>query len=69
MTKSTPLGFASTWRPLIFTIRGVAPKNVAAEHPEEVARLERLAVRAREELGDSLARREGREVRKAGAVH
>jgi arylsulfatase A-like enzyme len=41
-------------------------KDVAAEHPEIVARLERHAETARAALGDSLTGRRGSEVRPAG---
>ena len=41
-------------------------KNVAAEHPEIVARLTAAAERARAELGDGLTKREGSGVRPAG---
>jgi arylsulfatase len=40
--------------------------NVAAQHPDVVSRLQKLAEAAREELGDSLTRREGRGVRPCG---
>jgi arylsulfatase A len=40
--------------------------DVAAEHPEIVARLEREAEKARAALGDTLTRRKGSEVRPAG---
>jgi arylsulfatase A-like enzyme/acetyl esterase/lipase len=43
-------------------------RNVAAEHPEIVARLESLAERARAELGDSLTKRQGSGVRPAGRL-
>jgi arylsulfatase len=43
-------------------------RDVAAEHPEIVARLEALAERARAELGDSLTKREGAGVRPAGSL-
>jgi arylsulfatase A len=42
--------------------------NVATQHPEEVTRLEQLAERARDELGDKLTKREGREVRPAAKL-
>jgi arylsulfatase A-like enzyme len=42
--------------------------NVADEHPEEVARLKALADRAREDLGDSATKREGKGVRPPGRV-
>jgi arylsulfatase A-like enzyme len=41
-------------------------KNVAAEHPEIVARLEKEAEKARAALGDKLTGRKGSEVRPAG---
>jgi arylsulfatase A-like enzyme len=40
--------------------------NVADEHPEVVQRLEALAERAREDLGDSLTGRKGKNVREPG---
>lgn len=43
-------------------------RDLAAEHPEVVARLEVLAERARAELGDSLTKREGRGVRPPGTA-
>ena len=43
-------------------------QNVAADHPEIVARLSAAAERAREELGDVLTEREGTAVRPAGRV-
>lgn len=42
--------------------------NVAAEHPEIVARLTTLAEMARDDLGDSLQKRSGRNVRPAGRL-
>jgi arylsulfatase A len=42
--------------------------NVAGPHPDEVARLQQLAERARDELGDKLTEREGREVRPAARL-
>jgi len=43
-------------------------RDVAAEHPEVVARLERFAEQARAELGDSLRQRTGPGVRPAGSL-
>jgi arylsulfatase A len=43
-------------------------KNVAAEHPEVVASLEKLAQRAREDLGDSAVMQTGKNVREAGRL-
>lgn len=43
-------------------------KNVAAEHPEIVARLQTLAEQARADLGDSLTNRKGKGVRPVGTV-
>jgi hypothetical protein len=43
-------------------------KNLAAEHPEVVKRLEQLAEQAREDLGDSLTKREGKNVRPPGEL-
>jgi arylsulfatase A-like enzyme/acetyl esterase/lipase len=43
-------------------------RDVAAEHPEVVARLEALAERARADLGDSLTKRRGSGVRPAGSL-
>ncbi len=42
--------------------------NVADQHPDEVARLQQLAERARDELGDKLTNRQGREVRPAAKI-
>jgi len=42
--------------------------DVAAQHPEIVKRLEALAERAREDLGDSRTKRKGRNVRQAGQL-
>ncbi|MFO0790402.1 MAG: sulfatase [Pirellulales bacterium] len=42
--------------------------DVAAEHPEVVARLEKAAEEARATLGDTLTKREGSEVRPAGTL-
>lgn len=42
--------------------------NVAAEYPEQVQRLQQLAERAREDLGDKLTRRVGKQVRPAGQL-
>jgi arylsulfatase A-like enzyme len=42
--------------------------NVAGQHPEVVKRLMTLAERAREDLGDSLTNREGKNVRLAGKL-
>ncbi len=44
-------------------------RDVAAEHPDVVARLEAQAERARADLGDSLTRRQGSGGRAAGRVH
>ncbi len=49
------------------TDRGEA-KNVAAANPEVVARLQQLAEQARDELGDSLTQRKGKQVREAGKL-
>ena len=43
-------------------------RDVAADHPEVVARLERLAATARDELGDSLTQRVGSGVRPATSL-
>lgn len=43
-------------------------KNVAAEHPEIVASLEKLAQRAREDLGDSATKQVGKNLRDAGRL-
>jgi arylsulfatase A-like enzyme len=43
-------------------------KNVAAEHADVVARLQTLAEQAREDLGDSLTKREGKNRRPAGKL-
>ena len=42
--------------------------NVAQAHPQAVAQLERLAEQARADLGDSLQKREGRNLRPAGRI-
>src|SRR6185436_5125419 len=42
--------------------------NVAAQHPEVVKRLQALAEDAREDLGDSGTKREGKNIRPAGKV-
>lgn len=43
-------------------------KNVAAEHPEIVEQLQRLADQARDDLGDSATARKGKNVRPAGQL-
>jgi len=43
-------------------------QDVSAEHPDVVARLERLAEAAREDLGDSYSMRKGKGVRPAGTI-
>jgi arylsulfatase A len=43
-------------------------KNVAAQHPDVVARLQLLADQARDDLGDSLTGRKGKSVRPAGKL-
>ena len=43
-------------------------RNVASENPQVVKRLQALAERAREDLGDSETRRQGKNVRPAGQV-
>jgi arylsulfatase A len=43
-------------------------KNVAAEHPEVVERLKALAEKARDDLGDSAAKRPGKNVREPGRL-
>ena len=43
-------------------------KNVIADHPDVVKRLEALAERAREDLGDTLTNREGKNVREPGRL-
>lgn len=42
--------------------------NLAAKHPEVVERLMKFIERAREDLGDSLTKREGKNVRPAGQI-
>jgi hypothetical protein len=42
--------------------------NVAADHPDVVKRLEALAERAREDLGDSLTNRKGKNIREPGRL-
>jgi len=41
-------------------------KNLADQHPDVIRKLEALAEKARDDLGDSATKREGRGVRKAG---
>ena len=43
-------------------------KNVIADHPDVVKRLQALAERAREDLGDTLTNREGKNVREPGRL-
>ena len=43
-------------------------KDVAAEHPEIVAKLQTLAEQSREELGDSLTQRKGQGAREPGRI-
>ena len=43
-------------------------KNVAAEHPDVVKRLQFLAEAAREDLGDSAMKRQGKNVREPGRI-
>jgi arylsulfatase A-like enzyme len=43
-------------------------KDVAAEYPEEAARLEALAERARDDLGDTATQRKGKNIRPAGRL-
>jgi arylsulfatase A-like enzyme len=43
-------------------------KNVAADHPDEVARLQKLANTMREDLGDSLTGKKGTGIRPAGKL-
>ena len=43
-------------------------KNVAADHPGVVARLQQLAQAAREDLGDSAAKQTGKNVREPGRI-
>lgn len=43
-------------------------KDVSAEHPDVVARLQALAEQAREDLGDSATKRKGKNVREAGRL-
>jgi arylsulfatase A len=42
--------------------------NVAADHPDVVTRLEKLAERMRDDLGDAATKRTGRGVRPSGLV-
>ena len=42
--------------------------NVAAEHPDVVKRLQALAEQARDDLGDSLTQREGKNRRPPGKL-
>ena len=42
--------------------------NIAAQHPDVVQRLEKIAERAREDLGDSLTRRTGKGIRPSGKL-
>jgi arylsulfatase A-like enzyme len=43
-------------------------KNVADQHPDELARLQQLAERARDDLGDTLTGRSGSGIRPAGKL-
>ena len=43
-------------------------KNVIAEHPDVVAKLQAIAERAREDLGDTLTNRQGKNVREPGRI-
>ena len=43
-------------------------KNVADDHPDVVARLKKLAEKARKDLGDSLTKRKGKNVREPGRL-
>jgi t-SNARE complex subunit (syntaxin) len=42
--------------------------DIAAKHPDAVARLQKVAERAREDLGDALTRRTGKGVRPSGKL-
>ena len=42
--------------------------DVAAQHPDEVKRLQAFAEKCREELGDSLTKRTGKGIREPGRV-
>jgi hypothetical protein len=43
-------------------------RNVIAQHPEVVKRLEALTERAREDLGDAVTKRTGKNVRPVGRL-
>jgi hypothetical protein len=43
-------------------------QDVSARHPDAIARLQALAERARDDLGDSLTQRTGRGVREPSRV-
>jgi arylsulfatase A len=43
-------------------------QDVSAEHPDVVARLEKLAQAAREDLGDTLTKWKGKNVRPPGKL-
>jgi len=43
-------------------------RNLAAQHPDIVARLQQVVARAREDLGDSLTQARGRNIRPAGDI-
>jgi arylsulfatase len=43
-------------------------KNIVSEHPDVVARLEAIADRAREDLGDSLRKQQGKNIRPPGRL-
>ncbi len=43
-------------------------KNVAAEHPDVIERLQALAEKARDDLGDSVTKRKGKGIRPAGKL-
>lgn len=62
MEKSTPLA--------LFQLRDdpAESTNVSAAHPDVVGRLTALAERARDELGDSLTKRQGNDRRPAGLL-
>jgi arylsulfatase A-like enzyme len=67
--KPAPYAKATTGQALYDLENDIGEKtDVAARHPEVVSRLEALAEAAREDLGDSAAKREGRGIRPPGRL-
>jgi arylsulfatase A-like enzyme len=77
-TKPSPVGGAA--KPGVYATKEIGlelfnlvedigeSRNVADQHPEVVRRLQALAETAREDLGDSGEKREGKNIRQAGRV-